>query len=165
MQALSNPFAYGTISFSLLVFASWCVGEGGEILGAKYDASIVGGLVIAWLNTSALVWFFVSLPLLWFFQFLFCLLGIAITAATPFFISFIYTHAKCQLLKLNCGVSCTSWVSETNMEILQQQPLRQSSSLRLSKPITRDLLREQFQEVQLVRVQLDELFLLFVIFG
>jgi hypothetical protein len=53
MQALSNPFAYGTISFSLLVFASWCVGEGGEILGAKYDASIIGGLIIAWLNTSA----------------------------------------------------------------------------------------------------------------
>jgi hypothetical protein len=50
--ALSDPFAYGSISFGLLVFASWCVGEGGEILGSKYDASIVGGLIIAWLNTS-----------------------------------------------------------------------------------------------------------------
>src|SRR5690242_8090138 len=39
-------------SFVLLVVASWCVGEGGEILGKKYDASIIGGLVIAWLNTS-----------------------------------------------------------------------------------------------------------------
>lgn len=39
-------------SFVLLVFASWCVGEGGEILGKKYDASIIGGLVIAWLNTG-----------------------------------------------------------------------------------------------------------------
>jgi hypothetical protein len=34
------------------VIASWCVGEGGEILGKKYDASIIGGLVIAWLNTG-----------------------------------------------------------------------------------------------------------------
>ncbi|KAL6045826.1 Sodium/calcium exchanger membrane region [Balamuthia mandrillaris] len=42
----------GLVSFCLLVFASWCVGEGGEILGKKYDASIIGGLVIAWLNTA-----------------------------------------------------------------------------------------------------------------
>jgi hypothetical protein len=42
----------GIVSFALLVIASWCVGEGGEILGKKYDASIIGGLVIAWLNTG-----------------------------------------------------------------------------------------------------------------
>lgn len=42
----------GGFSFFILVFASWCVGEGGEILGKKYDASIIGGLLIAWLNTG-----------------------------------------------------------------------------------------------------------------
>jgi hypothetical protein len=42
----------GVISFALIVFASWCVGEGGEILGERFDASIIGGLLIAWLNTS-----------------------------------------------------------------------------------------------------------------
>jgi len=42
------------------VFASWCVGEGGEILGKKYDASIIGGLVIAWLNTAPETIFFVT---------------------------------------------------------------------------------------------------------
>ena len=36
----------------MLLFASWCVGEGGEILGQKYDASVIGGLIIAWLNTG-----------------------------------------------------------------------------------------------------------------
>jgi len=45
-------FIVGAVSFVLLVVASWCVGEGGEILGKKYDASIIGGLVIAWLNTG-----------------------------------------------------------------------------------------------------------------
>lgn len=45
----------GTICFILLVAASWCVGEGGEILGEKYDASIIGGLLIAWLNTGTLL--------------------------------------------------------------------------------------------------------------
>jgi len=44
----------------VLVFASWCVGEGGEILGKKYDASIIGGLVIAWLNTAPETIFFVT---------------------------------------------------------------------------------------------------------
>jgi hypothetical protein len=43
------------VSFVLLVFASWCVGEGGEILGKKYDASIIGGLIIAWLNTGNVI--------------------------------------------------------------------------------------------------------------
>lgn len=46
---------YGGGSFILLVVASWCVGEGGEILGKKYDASIIGGLVIAWLNTGTMI--------------------------------------------------------------------------------------------------------------
>lgn len=45
-------FWNGIVSFVLLVFASWCVGEGGEILGERYDASIIGGLLIAWLNTG-----------------------------------------------------------------------------------------------------------------
>jgi len=50
---LDIPYYFtGAISFGLLVVASWCVGEGGEILGKKYDASIIGGLVIAWLNTA-----------------------------------------------------------------------------------------------------------------
>jgi len=43
-----------------LVIASWCVGEGGEILGKKYDASIIGGLVIAWLNTAPETIFFIT---------------------------------------------------------------------------------------------------------
>ena len=47
----------GLGSFFLLVLASWCVGEGGEILGQKYDASIIGGLVIAWLNTGFVFYF------------------------------------------------------------------------------------------------------------
>jgi cation:H+ antiporter len=47
-------------SFLLLVLASWCVGEGGEILGKKYDASIIGGLVIAWLNTAPEAIFFIT---------------------------------------------------------------------------------------------------------
>lgn len=38
----------------MLLFASWCVGEGGEILGKKYDASVIGGLIIAWLNTGTI---------------------------------------------------------------------------------------------------------------
>lgn len=50
----------GPLSFVLLVVASWCVGEGGEILGQKYDASIIGGLIIAWLNTAPEAIFFVT---------------------------------------------------------------------------------------------------------
>jgi cation:H+ antiporter len=50
----------GLGSFVLLVVASWCVGEGGEILGKKYDASIIGGLVIAWLNTAPETIFFIT---------------------------------------------------------------------------------------------------------
>mmetsp|Transcript_8568 Transcript_8568/g.14793 ORF Transcript_8568/g.14793 Transcript_8568/m.14793 type:complete len:367 (+) Transcript_8568:96-1196(+) len=50
----------GTICFILLVAASWCVGEGGEILGEKYDASIIGGLLIAWLNTAPEAIFFIN---------------------------------------------------------------------------------------------------------
>jgi len=50
----------GIISFALIVFASWCVGEGGEILGERFDASIIGGLLIAWLNTTPEAIFFVS---------------------------------------------------------------------------------------------------------
>lgn len=55
-----GPYISGIISFVFLVFASWCVGEGGEILGQKYDASIIGGLIIAWLNTAPEAIFFVT---------------------------------------------------------------------------------------------------------
>lgn len=44
----------------MLLFASWCVGEGGEILGKKYDASVIGGLIIAWLNTAPEAIFFIT---------------------------------------------------------------------------------------------------------
>jgi len=53
-------YLIGLGSFVLLALASWCVGEGGEILGAKYDASIIGGLVIAWLNTAPEAIFFIT---------------------------------------------------------------------------------------------------------
>jgi len=53
-------FVIGALSFVFLVFASWCVGEGGEILGKKYDASIIGGLVMAWLNTAPEAIFFIT---------------------------------------------------------------------------------------------------------
>jgi len=55
-----SAYTTGIVSFLTLVFASWCVGEGGEILGKKYDASIIGGLVIAWLNTAPETIFFVT---------------------------------------------------------------------------------------------------------
>jgi len=55
-----SPLVVGPLSFALLVLASWCVGEGGEILGKKYDASIIGGLIIAWLNTAPEAIFFVT---------------------------------------------------------------------------------------------------------
>jgi len=59
LESLPNYVA-GPLSFILLVLASWCVGEGGEILGKKYDASIIGGLIIAWLNTAPETIFFVT---------------------------------------------------------------------------------------------------------
>lgn len=55
-----STIGIGVASFIALVFASWCVGEGGEILGAKFDASIVGGLIIAWLNTAPEAIFFIQ---------------------------------------------------------------------------------------------------------
>lgn len=55
-----GTYVVGIGSFMLLALASWCVGEGGEILGQKYDASIIGGLVIAWLNTAPETIFFVT---------------------------------------------------------------------------------------------------------
>ncbi len=51
---------HALVSFAALVFASWCVGEGGEILGSKFDASVVGGLIIAWLNTAPEAIFFLQ---------------------------------------------------------------------------------------------------------
>lgn len=50
----------GTVAFVGLVIASWCVGEGGEILGHHYDASVIGGLIIAWLNTAPEAIFFIT---------------------------------------------------------------------------------------------------------
>jgi hypothetical protein len=52
MEDLLFTYALGLVSFGFLVLGAWCVGEGGEILGQKYDASVVGGLIIAWLNTG-----------------------------------------------------------------------------------------------------------------
>lgn len=54
-----SVYSAGLVSFLFLVFASWCIGEGGEILGKKYDASVIGGLVIAWLNTAPEAIFFI----------------------------------------------------------------------------------------------------------
>jgi len=54
MDLITHPIATGIGSFVLLAFASYCVGEGGEILGQKYDASVIGGLLIAWLNTGTI---------------------------------------------------------------------------------------------------------------
>jgi len=54
------PIIVGPVSFVMLLFASWCVGEGGEILGKKYDASVIGGLIIAWLNTAPEAIFFIT---------------------------------------------------------------------------------------------------------
>jgi len=59
LDTLPN-YVVGSLSFVLLVVASWCVGEGGEILGKKYDASIIGGLIIAWLNTAPEAIFFLT---------------------------------------------------------------------------------------------------------
>jgi len=59
-MAIFNPLLRLVTSFIFLVFASWCVGEGGEILGEHYDASIIGGLLIAWLNTAPEAIFFVT---------------------------------------------------------------------------------------------------------
>ena len=58
-ESLPSPLV-GLVSFLLLVFASWSIGEGGDILGKKYDASVIGGLVIAWLNTAPETIFFVT---------------------------------------------------------------------------------------------------------
>jgi Ca2+/Na+ antiporter len=41
-----------------LISGAWCVSEGGDILGDKYDASILGGFIIAWLNTAPETIFF-----------------------------------------------------------------------------------------------------------
>jgi len=54
------PIVAGPVSFVMLLVASWCVGEGGEILGQKYDASVIGGLIIAWLNTAPEAIFFIT---------------------------------------------------------------------------------------------------------
>lgn len=43
-----------------LILGAWCVSEGGDILGQKYDATIIGGFVIAWLNTAPETIFFIT---------------------------------------------------------------------------------------------------------
>lgn len=60
LSSYVGPWIAGLVSFVLLCFASWCVGEGAEILGKKYDASLIGGLLIAWLNTAPETIFFVT---------------------------------------------------------------------------------------------------------
>ncbi|KAL9650472.1 hypothetical protein ABK040_004694 [Willaertia magna] len=47
------------IYFGLLIVGAWAVSEGAETLGEKYDASIVGGLLIASLNTAPETIFFI----------------------------------------------------------------------------------------------------------
>eukprot|EP00761_Pharyngomonas_kirbyi_P002984 gb/GECH01002988.1/.p1 GENE.gb/GECH01002988.1/~~gb/GECH01002988.1/.p1 ORF type:complete len:344 (+),score=67.67 gb/GECH01002988.1/:1-1032(+) len=44
----------------LLILGAWCVSEGGDILGEKYDATILGGFIIAWLNTAPETIFFIT---------------------------------------------------------------------------------------------------------
>mmetsp|Transcript_10449 Transcript_10449/g.15270 ORF Transcript_10449/g.15270 Transcript_10449/m.15270 type:complete len:350 (+) Transcript_10449:21-1070(+) len=43
-----------------LIIGAWCVSEGGDILGDKYDATVIGGFVIAWLNTLPEAIFFIT---------------------------------------------------------------------------------------------------------
>ena len=38
--------------FGVIIFASWCVGEGADVLGEVMDGSILGGLIVASLNTG-----------------------------------------------------------------------------------------------------------------
>jgi Ca2+/Na+ antiporter len=45
---------------ALLILGAWCVSEGGDILGDKYDATIVGGFIISWLNTAPETIFFIT---------------------------------------------------------------------------------------------------------
>jgi len=45
---------------ALLILGAWCVSEGGDILGDKYDATVIGGFVIAWLNTAPETIFFIT---------------------------------------------------------------------------------------------------------
>lgn len=45
---------------ALLILGAWCVSEGGDILGEKYDATILGGFIIAWLNTAPETIFFIT---------------------------------------------------------------------------------------------------------
>lgn len=47
-------------SLVMLIAGAWCVSEGADILGSKYDATIVGALIIAWLNTLPETIFFVT---------------------------------------------------------------------------------------------------------
>lgn len=44
--------AFLLLYLALLFAGAWCVSEGGDILGEKYDATIIGGFIIAWLNTG-----------------------------------------------------------------------------------------------------------------
>lgn len=53
-------FIYLIIYLALLILGAWCVSEGGDILGSKYDASILGGFVISWLNTLPETIFFIT---------------------------------------------------------------------------------------------------------
>ncbi|KAL0489647.1 antiporter CaxA [Acrasis kona] len=43
-----------------LIAGAWCVSEGGDILGEKYDATIIGGFIISWLNTAPETIFFIT---------------------------------------------------------------------------------------------------------
>ncbi|KAG2375107.1 hypothetical protein C9374_010111 [Naegleria lovaniensis] len=53
-------FLYFLIYLGCLIGGAWCVSEGGDILGEKYDASVVGGIILSGLNTLPETIFFIS---------------------------------------------------------------------------------------------------------
>ncbi|KAL9658628.1 hypothetical protein ABK040_006164 [Willaertia magna] len=53
-------FLFLFLYLALLVLGAWCVSEGADILGEKYDASIIGGIIISSLNTAPETIFFIT---------------------------------------------------------------------------------------------------------
>lgn len=53
-------FLYFIVYLACLIGGAWCVSEGGDILGEKYDASVVGGIILSGLNTLPETIFFIS---------------------------------------------------------------------------------------------------------
>jgi len=59
-MSIALDAAYLGLYLFTLIFGAWAVSEGGDILGAKYDATIVGGFLLAWLNTAPETIFFIT---------------------------------------------------------------------------------------------------------